>query len=215
MSSRTAPRHRAVTRRRLPRVALGAVAAAVAGVLLLGGPGSLAYWTTSKPAPGGSFSSGSLAISAPTCGSWQLIQTGGTVSGTPSPNPTTYTNQPLQPNDVLTLTCTSTLTLQGDHMGGTIQLVNGSTPPAAPLTLNGTPTQTNGSAGTVTYPVITITPTSGTAHGASFTSADNGATVTAKIAISIPNTNTSNPAADATGTWNASQLRLVATQVHP
>lgn len=194
-------------------MALGAVACAVAGVLLLGGQGSLAYWTTRATAPGGSVTSGSLSLGAVTCQPWQLIQTGGVIGGTPTPNPTTYTTQPLQPGDVLTMTCTSTLTIRADHLKGTIVLSGESlSSPAGPLVLDGTPGQTSGAAGTTTYPVITITPAGGAAQArSSFTAADNGATVTAKVAISIPTTDTSNPTADASQTWT-SKLNLVAVQ---
>lgn len=205
MSSRYTPRHRAAAGRRLPRVAVGAVAAAVAGVLLLGGQGSLAYWTARSSAAGGSLGSGSLALGPVTCQGWQLIQTGRTISGTPSPNPTPYTNQPLEPNDVLTMTCTSTLTLRGDHIRGSIAATGSlvTTPAGSRLVTSG-----NSS--------VTITPTAGAAHGATFTGADNGATVTATVTLTIPSSDgdgTSGPAADATVS-GATTLRLTATQVH-
>jgi len=219
MSSRSTPRHRATTSRRLPRAVVGAVVVAVVGVLLLGGRGSFAYWTSARSVTAGSQTAGSIALSAPSCGSWQLIQTGGIVGGKPSPDPTAYTNQPLQPNDVLTLTCTSKLTLAGDHVAGTVQ-VDGepANAPTSPLTLDGTTGRTDGSPGT-TYPVMTITAASGPNAGvaqtrSTFAASDNGATVSVTFAISIPNSDQSNPTVDTSQQW-ASQLRLTAVQRHP
>lgn len=45
----------------------GAVAAAATAVLLLGGGTSLAYWTATGTAAGGSITAGTLTLSAATC----------------------------------------------------------------------------------------------------------------------------------------------------
>ena len=51
----------------------GAIAAAAAGALLLGGIGSLAYWTDSDPVGGGTFTAGSLSLTPlSTCDTWNL-----------------------------------------------------------------------------------------------------------------------------------------------
>ncbi|MCA1982726.1 alternate-type signal peptide domain-containing protein [Nocardioides nematodiphilus] len=217
MSSPYAPRHRAATRRRTPRVAAGAVAAAVALVLLLGGQGSFATWATSRSVAGGSVKAGTLSIGALSCGSWQLIQAGGTTTGAPSPNPTTYTNQVLQPNDVLTLTCTTTLTVTGEHQRGTLALTGAGSAPA-PLVVDGTLSKTDGSTGSTSYPIITVgaTAANGGAHtDKQFTDKDDGATVSVLVALSVPNTNTANGTGDQSFPgWNATQLSLTATQVH-
>ena len=84
----------------------GALAAAAAAALLLGGAGTLAYWTGSDIVPGGTFDSGYLRLTDNTCAtaSWKLD--GGA----------TYTTQRIVPGDSLTKTCTFTVDGVGDHM---------------------------------------------------------------------------------------------------
>lgn len=86
--------------------AKGAVAAAAAGALLLGGAGTLAYWTGTEEVPGGTFTSGYLQINDVDCATatWKLD--GGA----------DYTTQRLVPGDVLTKTCDFTIDGVGDHM---------------------------------------------------------------------------------------------------
>lgn len=194
MSSRQTPRHRAAARRRLPRVALGAAAVAVAVVLLTGGPGSVASWTGTANNHTGTFRTGSLTMAAPTC-SWQLTQTGGTVSQVPSPNPTPYTGQLLQPNDVVTGTCTVAVHASADHFQGHVEVAV-ATAPVAPLQQVGTPT-------------ISSSDTS----DSHITQATTSVTVT--IRLTIPSTDTSNPAADAPNVWNANVVSIRAVQDRP
>lgn len=82
----------------------GAIAAAAAGVLLLGGAGTLAYWTAETDTSGTTINSGHLALTGEDCGAgWTLD------GGDP------FTNQPLVPGDTLTKTCTYTLDIAGEH----------------------------------------------------------------------------------------------------
>jgi alternate signal-mediated exported protein len=85
---------------------MGALAAATAGALLLGGAGTLAYWSGSDVVPGGTFDSGYLQLTDNTCASasWQLD--GGAA----------YEGQKIVPGDVLTKTCTFSVDGVGDHM---------------------------------------------------------------------------------------------------
>lgn len=192
MSSRTAPRHRAAARRRLPRVALGAAVATVAVVVLLGGSGSLAFWRSNVTVSGGSLKTGTLALtpSTPSC-SWSLTQTGGTVSGAPSPNPLPYTGQPLQPNDTVVGTCTTTVQGTGDHLTAQVSAAFASPPPAPFSTSQST---------------ITVNPS---------TPVSPGATVTLTATLVVPSTDTSNPSADASNVWTGNLLTATATQVKP
>ncbi|HET6166070.1 MAG TPA: alternate-type signal peptide domain-containing protein [Marmoricola sp.] len=84
----------------------GALAAAAAGALLLGGAGTLAYWTGNDIVPGGTFTSGYLQLTDNTCATatWKLD--GGT----------DYTTQRIVPGDSLTKTCTFSVDGVGDHM---------------------------------------------------------------------------------------------------
>lgn len=88
------------------RSAKGALAAAAAGALLLGGAGTLAYWTGSEDVPGGTFTSGYLQINDVDCASASWTLDGGAA----------YTTQRLVPGDVLTKTCDFTIDGVGDHM---------------------------------------------------------------------------------------------------
>jgi alternate signal-mediated exported protein len=82
----------------------GALAAAAAGVLLLGGAGTLAFWTDTESTPGVTINTGHLDLTDLDCGTgWELD--GGTA----------YTSQLLVPGDTLTKTCTATLDIAGTH----------------------------------------------------------------------------------------------------
>jgi alternate signal-mediated exported protein len=95
----------------------GAVAAAAAGVLLLGGAGTLAYWSDSETVTGGTLNSGHLDIATDGtntgCGAWELD------SGESAP--VTYTaGDPLVPGDVLSRSCAYTIDAAGNHLRATI-----------------------------------------------------------------------------------------------
>ncbi len=86
----------------------GAVAAAGAGVLLLGGAGTLAFWTDSDTLDGGTLTAGTLELSDVTCGAnWLDGVTPVTV---------------LVPGDTVTKECTGTITLSGDNIEATVAL---------------------------------------------------------------------------------------------
>lgn len=84
----------------------GALAAAAAGALLLGGAGSLAYWSDTENVSGGIFTSGYLRLTDNTCATatWKLD--GGA----------DYTTQRIVPGDTLTKSCTFSIDGVGDHM---------------------------------------------------------------------------------------------------
>jgi alternate signal-mediated exported protein len=86
--------------------AKGAIAAGAAAALLLGGAGSLAYWTGTEEVPGGSFASGYLQIDDVDCATAPWTMDGGAA----------YTAQRLVPGDELTKTCDFTIDGVGDHM---------------------------------------------------------------------------------------------------
>jgi alternate signal-mediated exported protein len=104
----------------------GAVAAATGGILLLGGAGSLAYWSATQDVPGGTINSGSLALSTPSCAGWTL--------DTLEEPPTTYVDgDPLVPGDVLTKTCTFAITATGNHLRATLGVTDTSFTPVNDL----------------------------------------------------------------------------------
>lgn len=93
----------------------GAIAASAAAVLLLGGAGSLAYWTDSADVDGGSIDSGDLQLVTdddnPGCSDWQLDGGDSFVDG----------KTKVVPGDELTEKCAFTLKATGKHMQGTVE----------------------------------------------------------------------------------------------
>lgn len=95
----------------------GALAAGSGVVLLLGGVGTLAYWTDSETVGGGDLNSGHLDIVTDTtntgCGAWEL--------DSHEAAPTAYTaGDPLVPGDVLTRLCSYTIAAEGNHLRATV-----------------------------------------------------------------------------------------------
>ena len=78
----------------------GAIAAGAAAVLLLGGAGSLAYWSDSTPLDGGSLTAGDLALSDAECDDWDTDL--------------------IVPGDVITKECTFTISATGDNLEATL-----------------------------------------------------------------------------------------------
>jgi alternate signal-mediated exported protein len=89
----------------------GTFAALAAAILLLGGAGSLAYWTDSENLPGTSISSGELDLGTPSCGSGWVLDGGAA-----------FTTQEIVPGDVLTKTCTLDLVASGAHLGADLDI---------------------------------------------------------------------------------------------
>lgn len=145
----------------------GAVAAAAAAVLLLGGAGSLAYWSSGASVDGGSITSGTLALSAGTCGAnWTYA------SGPDAGSPVTL----VVPGDSVTKSCTYTISATGDHLTATV---------SAPAALTYTPSQTGT---TLNLTAAATYDVDGTAlvDGGTITSAEDGDTLTAKFVVTMP-----------------------------
>ena len=119
----------------------GAIAAAGASVLLLGGAGTLAFWTDTESTPGVTINTGHLDLTDLDCG------TGWTLDGG-----TAYTTQLLVPGDSLTKTCTAALDIAGTHftqadfavtvpsdLTGNADLLAELSAPDIDVALNGTP----------------------------------------------------------------------------
>ncbi|MEN8674165.1 alternate-type signal peptide domain-containing protein [Nocardioides sp.] len=82
----------------------GSLAAGAAAVLLLGGAGSLAYWTDNATVDGTSITSGYMKLTDPDCGDGWLLEG------------VAYTDQLLVPGDTLTKSCTFVLNAEGDNL---------------------------------------------------------------------------------------------------
>jgi alternate signal-mediated exported protein len=86
------------------RTTKGALAAGAAGALLLGGVGTLAFWTDTEVITGTDIDSGHLQLVSPDCTGWLLD--GGAA----------YVAQVLVPGDILTQVCEYTVTADGEHL---------------------------------------------------------------------------------------------------
>src|SRR4051794_29804387 len=87
----------------------GALAAAVAAVLLLGGAGTLAFWNASSPVAGGTLTTGTLKLSDVEC---EPTWTEGADTDVAL----------LVPGDTVTKECTADIELTGDHISATVEL---------------------------------------------------------------------------------------------
>jgi alternate signal-mediated exported protein len=163
----------------------GALAAAAAGSLLIGGFGSLAYWSDTKTVDGGSIASGSITLSAVSCPTNFTHTEAGS-------NPTVVTK--IVPGDTITKQCTGTLVLVGDHIGATVAL-----DPASITSLNGSLGTEVTAAATMVSPAATV-------------SLAGNYTVTINIDVTFPTTVTSVASQNSTASLNT--LSLVATQTH-
>jgi alternate signal-mediated exported protein len=92
----------------------GALAAAAAGTLLLGGAGSLAFWTSQQDVDGTSITSGHLKLNSPDCGQGWTLDGGAA-----------YDDQLLVPGDSLTQVCTFTVDAAGEHLTADFDVTGG------------------------------------------------------------------------------------------
>lgn len=91
----------------MERLTKAAIATGGAAALLLGGAGTLAYWTAEGTATGTDVSSGSLTVTDGACGEWAYAPEDG---GGP-------VTEGIVPGDVVVSDCTLTVTGDGDHLG--------------------------------------------------------------------------------------------------
>ncbi|MEX0428701.1 alternate-type signal peptide domain-containing protein [Nocardioides sp. DS6] len=143
------------------------MAAASAAVLLLGGAGSLAFWTDNGTASGGDVTTGSLSLSEGTCDEgWTYA------SGDDAGSAVTT----IVPGDSVTKDCTFTVSGSGDHLSATVDApsdVTYTTSGGSPTTMNLTASGTYDVGGT------TI------ADGGTFAVSD-GQTLTAHLVVTFP-----------------------------
>jgi len=101
----------------MQKVTKGIVAAGVGATLLVGGGGTLAFWTDNQTVPGGAINAGRLNIVTDAtntgCGPWTL--------DTGESAPSTYTvGDPIVPGDVLSRSCAYTVQAVGNHLRATL-----------------------------------------------------------------------------------------------
>jgi alternate signal-mediated exported protein len=88
-----------------------AIATGIAAVLLLGGAGTIAYWTGTGSATGTAVTSGELTVTGGTCAAWTYAASdgGGAITD-------------VVPGDTLQTVCSITVSGTGDHLGVTATL---------------------------------------------------------------------------------------------
>ncbi|WP_435771040.1 alternate-type signal peptide domain-containing protein [Nocardioides sp. SYSU DS0651] len=99
----------------------GALAAGAGGLLLLGGAGTLAYWSDTTTVDGGDITTGHLRITdAETCSGWTLDADEDAASAAFDPATDT-----LVPGDVISRTCDVVLEAAGEHLRATVTATPG------------------------------------------------------------------------------------------
>lgn len=153
----------------MKNVTKGALAAGTAAVLLMGGAGTLAFWTAEDDVNGGTIAAGELKLTAVGCDAGWVYAPGNAGAGGAVTT--------IVPGDAITKSCTFTVLAKGDHLSATpttpttltYQQTAGDVNPAPTLSL------TVGAAYTInSAPVTTITP------------ANNGQTLSAAITVTFP-----------------------------
>jgi alternate signal-mediated exported protein len=155
----------------MKRSTKGALAAAGAGVLLLGGATTLAYWTADGDANGGSITAGTLTLGDGACDAAWKYAPGTTGAGN--------TVALFVPGDVVTKKCTFAVGATGDNLKAEI---------GAPDSVDYTsvPTGTSLSLTADTTFAISGSPGRVLADGDNITSADGGQTITATFEVTVP-----------------------------
>ena len=169
----------------------GALAAVAAGTLMLGGAGTLAYWTGTSDVTGTAINSGKLTISNPDCttavGShdWQLDGAAFTAA-----------TDKIVPGDTLSKVCDISLVLTGKNIGATLDITEATFAAANDLTAELDPEATF------------------TVDGAPYAAITNPGTYAVRVTIDVP----FDSAAVSTGSQNISAaldaVTVTATQTH-
>lgn len=151
----------------------GAVAAAAAGALLLGGAGSLAYWTADGSVTNSDITAGDLTLTDGTCADdW-------TYAGTETPV------QLFVPGDEIAKTCTFDLTASGDNLEAELDAPDTvavtTEPEGTSFDIDVDATYTKLAAGGVP-----ADDTVAIGDGDTITSADDGSTITVNFVVTIP-----------------------------
>lgn len=112
----------------------GAVAAAAAGVLLLGGAGSLAFWSDSLTVGGDTISSGHLSLDDTTGVSDICADAPWILDAAETGSAFDPTTDKLVPGDVLTKDCTFEVNAVGNHLKANLDVTGGEVDALSTLT---------------------------------------------------------------------------------
>ncbi|OZD04133.1 alternate-type signal peptide domain-containing protein [Rhodococcus sp. 05-2254-5] len=179
---------------RMNKATKGALAAAAAGVLLLGGAGSYALWSDSETVDGGTVTAGILDIAPGTSTGWRDISAG--APGTPIPSIASFR---MVPGDILQYDATFVVTATGNNLTATLT--------ADPLTA----VRYDGTSGltAVNAPVVVTNSTGSN----TITSAQAGQTITVSAKVTFDR-ETANQVGQ-NGTINLSTFKLNLQQTRP
>ena len=179
----------------MKKVTKGIVAAGLGVGLLVGGGGTLAYWTDNQTVGGGTITAGHLNIVTDAtntgCGAWTL-DTGEQAPSVYSPG------DKIVPGDVLSRQCAFTIKATGNHLRATLAVsaanfTGGNTNFGGDLTVAVTGTKIDGNAAT------------------EFTEADDGKTLTTAVTVTF---NSASGNATKDYTTLLSDVTVTASQVH-
>jgi alternate signal-mediated exported protein len=180
----------------------GAIAAGGAAVLLLGGAGSLAYWTTGQSVAGGSISSGHLSLDDTTAGTcaaaaWKLDSAETPAGATFNP-----ATMKLVPGDSITKTCTFKINVAGTHLRASAAVTGGSSA-ATWFTTTGTKLHNDTKNSDITSSSV-------------ITEANNNDVVTATLVVNFPYGDAATVSTNATQDQTAvlNNLAVTLTQAH-
>lgn len=115
------------------KTAKGAVAAAASAALLLGGAGTLAYWSTTGTVTGGEFGTGALELDTLACdqAGWTVSNEVEGVVDAPVPDLAAFK---AVPGDVLTKACDIDIIAEGQNLRAELSIVDGAGESAVPNT---------------------------------------------------------------------------------
>ncbi|WP_139978652.1 alternate-type signal peptide domain-containing protein [Nocardioides litoris] len=188
------------------KTAKGALAATAAAALLMGGAGSLAFWTDADTVNGGSFTSGDLDITAVGCDANWVYAPGNAKAGT--------TVTKFVPGDKITKNCTFTVTGSGDNLRAAVDL-----PGTIPV--QGTEGTSFKVVNAASYKLSKGGVDKALLNGKEITSADNGSILTATIVSTFDfgSSEQGNPKVNANDmqkiTRTVDGLKVSLTQVDP
>lgn len=91
----------------------GAIAAGAAAVLLMGGAGTLAYWTATDNVDAGTLTAGNLSLDLDSCDGW--VYAAADAEGTGAVTK-------IVPGDTVENTCSGTISGEGDHLRATVEI---------------------------------------------------------------------------------------------
>ena len=181
----------------------GLIAAAAGGTLLLGGAGSLAFWSDSDIIGGGTINAGHISLDDTTLGSDNAVTTDDGCANAPfifdAGESGAHAYVPgtshIVPGDVLTKICTFNVNASGDHLRATLAATGGA----------GTGDL---AAETTTGAVFTVAG----ANQTTVTQADNDKQVKATITVTFPGGAATNGSQD--DALNVGDYTIDLTQVH-